>query len=903
MELNSSILAALKKIGIEEFTAAQKAAMPKILSGKNVLLIAPSGFGKTEAAIAPILHRICEDKPKPISCVYITPLRALNRDMLKRVKFLAVELGLKAAVRHSDTPVSERSRHVTHPPDIMITTPETLQILLIAKRMKEHLKNVKWVVVDEIHELADDERGAQLAVGLERLAHLRSGEFQRIGLSATVGSPQEVGNFLVGKRRNVAIVNVPIPKEMEIKVVCPKVLDKDRNWAEKLSIDPKVAASLRYCKNIIGEHTSSLLFVNTRNNAEFLGSRFLLLDENFRIGVHHGSLSKNIRIQMEDEFKAQILKALICTSSLELGIDIGSVNLVLQYSSPRQVTRIIQRTGRSGHAVAARSKGVIVAFEPDEISEASAIAQRASSKELEPVKVRENNLAVLANQLVAIAMGGRILIKKAYEIVKDSHPFRNLSFRDFSDTLQLLSDMRIVRIDNDMLRKSKGSFDYFFDNISMIPDEKSYKVRDITTRRVIGTLDERFVDAFATEGLNFVMRGLSWHLVEVKDNEVLAEPLKTIGTIPSWVGEEIPVPFEVAALVGKFRRKKELGHHSDKECLEAFQNYLKEQEKSGNATPHDKLITIENGNREIIINACFGTRVNETLGQLISSFLSARLGETVRVTIDPYRIILEVPRALDPKKVEEILKTTNPNALPQILYIMVKNSTYFRWQLIRTAKKFGAIKKGADLRVLSISRLVDVYEDTPLAKEAANRTIWEVMDLKNTAWVLESIQKGDIALRITPLSPIGLAFGEKGGELILPKKPDAVTLNALKRRLESERVVLYCLYCKNKRRYVVKDVPKKILCPQCGGVLVAAIPQRKALMKAEDNKRELSKLYKNANLIMAHGEKAVLTLMGRGIGVDVAARILRNLHETEEEFLRDLLKAEVSYARTRRFWD
>ncbi|MCK5548362.1 MAG: ATP-dependent helicase, partial [Thermoplasmata archaeon] len=292
------------------------------------------------------------------------------------------------------------------------------------------------------------------------------------------------------------------------------------------------------------------------------------------------------------------------------------------------------------------------------------------------------------------------------------------------------------------------------------------------------------------------------------------------------------------------------------------------------------------------------------------SFLSARLGESVGVHIDPYRIILEMPGYIDPKRIEDILKTTNPRALPKIIRTVVKNSSYFRWQFVRTAKKFGALRKGADVRGMSISRFINAYEGTPLMKDAVDKTIWEFIDLGNTARVLEAIQKGDIEVRITGLSPIGRRYGERGQQYILPVKPDAMTLGALKKRLEKETVALMCLYCKSKRRLSVKNVPKKVVCQNCGGVLIAAIPGHRdrgaAKPRAADlksGKKEISRLYKNANLVMAHGKKAVLALMARGIGVDAAARILRKPHETEEEFLRDLLKAEVSYARTRRFWD
>ncbi len=241
--------------------------------------------------------------------------------------------------------------------------------------------------------------------------------------------------------------------------------------------------------------------------------------------------------------------------------------------------------------------------------------------------------------------------------------------------------------------------------------------------------------------------------------------------------------------------------------------------------------------------------------------------------------------------------------MPQLLHLVVKNSSYFRWQLVRTAKKFGALRKEAEKGTLNMSRFMDAFEDTSLAKEAVERTLWELMDTEGASKVLKGIQDGDIELKITKLTPIGLSYSERGGQLVVPRIPDAMTLGALKRRLDNEKVVLHCLYCKNRRRLSVKSVPKKVQCPKCGGVLIAAIPQRMARDKLDEGKRERSKLYKNANLVMAYGKKAVITLMARGIGPDIAARILRHLHENEEEFLRDLLKAEVSYARTRRFWD
>src|SRR5881296_1071037 len=425
--LDPRIIDTVRALGIETFTEPQERAIPRILAGANVLLVAPTGIGKTEAALLPILDRILRDKPEPTSCLYITPLRALNRDMLRRMTFFADRLGVRVAVRHGDTTPQERAAITRHPPDILITTPETFQILFTGRKLREHLRSVRWVVVDEIHELASDERGAQLAVGLERLRDLTGREFQRIGLSATVGTPDEVAAFLGGVDRRVEVIRVRIPKGIRIRVEMPTTAKEDSEIAERLRVKPGQAAALRRCYELIKEHQSTLFFVNTRDTAEFLSSRLAAWYQDPKIGVHHGSISKDVRVQMEDDFKSGGLRALVCTSSLELGIDVGTADFVLQYNSPREVSRLVQRIGRSGHGVGEVSDGVILATHEDDVAEACAIARRALAEEIEDLVVRKDNRSVLANQLVALAVSERFAsLDEAYETFRRSWPFREL---------------------------------------------------------------------------------------------------------------------------------------------------------------------------------------------------------------------------------------------------------------------------------------------------------------------------------------------------------------------------------------------------------------------------------------------------------------------------------------------
>ena len=910
--LDPRILEALGAMGVEAFTEPQIQAIPRILAGANVLLVAPTGIGKTEAALLPILDRILKDRPAAPSCLYITPLRALNRDMLRRMTFFAERLGLTVAVRHGDTSSRERAQITRHPPDVLITTPETFQILFTGRNLREQLARVRWVVVDEIHELASDERGAQLAIGLERLRDLAGREAQRIGLSATVGSQEEVGHFLGGVGREVEVLRVRIPKGMRVRVETPSRETADREIADRLRVKPDQATALRRCYELVKDHTSTLFFVNTRDTAEFLSSRIASWYQDPTVGVHHGSLSKDVRVQMEDDFKAGHLRALICTSSLELGIDVGSADFVLQYNSPREVARLVQRIGRSGHGVGEVADGAILATSEDEFAEAAVIARRALAEEIEPIPIRPNNRAVLANQLVAMAVAERFVsADAAFATVRRAWPYRDLLRVDFEELLEQLSGLKVLWSREGQFGRSSHSLTYFFENISMIPDVKTYRVIDLSSRRVIGTLDEWFVAENAKLGQAFIMRGTAWRFVDFKDDHVLVEPVKEIGDVPSWIGEDIPVPFDVATEVGKIRRERDLSAYPVNDYGTRRLLELLESAKDAPLAT-DTRVTIETSKELLIVNACFGSKVNETLAQLISSLLSARFGQSVGVQTDPYRIVLEVPRAVRPQQIVEILRPEDPDALDPLLRVILKSSAVLRWSFVHVAKKFGALRRDVDWEAVSIPRLLKTFENTPLFEEVLDKVFWERMDLPRTVEVLRAIQAGTIELTVVNrLTPVGRAGVEGGRILIAPSKADHATLMAVKQRIERETATLLCLNCHMSWRSNIGELPNRIRCPKCEGLMVAVIaPYERDRLRGLDlrgtdreSRRYAKRLYTNASLVMAHGKKAVVALMARGVGEETAARILRGYHETEEDFLRDVLAAEITYARTKRFWD
>ena len=511
---------ALAELSFSEPTLPQSMAFSPILDGENVLLIAPTGSGKTEAVLLPIFSKLIQEETKKgISVVYITPLRALNRDLLKRLTFWANRLGISVEVRHGDTEVKLRRRQAISPPQMLVTTPETLQAILPGSRMKQHLSRVRYVVLDEVHELASSKRGVQLTIALERLYEVVGSEFQRIGLSATVGNPDEVAKFISGMRRNVRIVQALLTKGYKYSVENPHPIDIDFDLAGKLGTASEAVARIRRLTELVDSHKSTLIFVNSRTIAEMLGHKFNQLGR-ADIAVHHGSLSREERVRIEDEFKAGVLKAIICTSTLELGIDIGNVDLVIQYLSPRQVSSLIQRVGRSGHRLDMLSEGVIITAFPDDTLESTAAVRNARENRLEPLLIHEEALDVLAHQVVGTLMDkGSIGLKELLAIVRRAYPYRKLRQDTLLDVIYFLARLGELRYEQEgkVLKRARKTRSYYFENLSMIPDERRYPIVNVISDRKIGTLGDEFMALRARVGLNFIVRGKVWRIVQIEE--------------------------------------------------------------------------------------------------------------------------------------------------------------------------------------------------------------------------------------------------------------------------------------------------------------------------------------------------------------------------------------------------
>jgi ATP-dependent Lhr-like helicase len=945
-------------------TEPQELSIPLILAGKDVLLIAPTGSGKTEAAVLPILHKILNLKQqkqvkKGFLVLYITPLRALNRDMLLRLEHWGKQLDIKIEVRHGDTSMYARRRQALEPPDVLITTPETIQAMIPGARLRENLKSVNYVIIDEVHELANSKRGAQLAVALERVAEL-AGEFQRICLSATVGNPKEVANYFAG-RKPMQVVNTVSTKSVDIAVLRPKRTDKDVQAARGSGVDPEVLAHVRAIRDVVNEegNNSTLIFVNTRRAAEMLGS-LLNRYERGLIGVHHGSLSKEMRIEAEDNLKNGVIKGLICTSSMELGIDIGSIDMVVQYASPREVTRLVQRVGRASHSFQKTSSGKIIALTPDDVAESVVIAKRARAGEIENIRLKEGSLDVLANQICGVLLDtGVITCDKLYTLLKRAYPFRNLSLDALRRVIDQLAAEGLLKREGERLWRSKSTRNYYYENLSMIPDERKVKVYDIVTGKLICMLDERFVLNFADPGALFVAKGDTWRIVDTELDEegdgakLKVEPgVKREGEIPNWEGEEIPVPFAITQDVGNLRakvasfvsangnidalkRELELEYGVNGECFETLIDLITKQIKKGYPVPtaQDIFVEFTDDGREVIFNTCFGHLVNETFGRLLITLLGARLGIDISMEIDPYRIKLKSSRRMKREAVQQTLDSIDPKYVQALLEKTLKHSFLFKWELLNVAKRFGALRKNFNRKQISADKLIKLFSETPIYNETVRDIFADKLDVERTTEIVQKMKSGDLKVQFSSngLSPVGASGYLGWRDLLATERDESLIIEALRNRIMNDRVILFCVHCKRwesrrRVRTVIELGEESLVCPICNSRLIAALKpwetdeiklvKQSSAAKTDTNgkgteKERVKRVYRNANFVLSHGVRAVIALAARGVGPETASRIMRRFNpslqatesEEEHEFYRSILEEERRYARTRRFWE
>ncbi|HML02696.1 MAG TPA: DEAD/DEAH box helicase [Candidatus Bathyarchaeia archaeon] len=944
--LAKPIQEALVETGFSAPTEPQIKAIPLILAGKNVLLVAPTGSGKTEAVLLPVFSNFIRQEDKAgIAILYVTPLRALNRDMVRRLSFWARNLGVSVEVRHGDTEIKIRRRQALRPPNMLVTTPETLQAIMPGNRIRQHLSHVRYVLIDEVHELAADERGAQLTVALERLFEITGKEFQRIGLSATISNPIEIARFVTGSSRSIEIVEVQLPKGYQYSVEFPVPMDLDYDVASKLRTTAEATARIRRMLDLVRSHKSTLIFVNSRANAEMLGNRFNQLTSD--IAVHHGSLSREERAVIEDDFKAGRLKAIVCTSTLELGIDIGSVELVIQYMSPRQVSSLIQRVGRSGHRWDLVSKGVIVAAFPDDILESLAAVKRAHETLLEPIQPHRDALDVLAHQIAGILMDKRTAtLNQVLQIIRRAYPYESLSGAKLLDVSNYLNILGELRIEGDALKKARKTRMYYYENLSMIPDEKRYPIVDVLSDHTIGTLGDEFMALRARIGLNFICKGKVWRIVQIEDETgtVYVVPSEDpFAAIPGWDGEMLPVPFELAQETGRIRKEiaetlqKEVTTEkaaeslakrfsTDQSVIFKAAEEIREHLRQNVPVPTHELILVEGLDKFVVIHACFGEIVNRTLGSIFDTILSDQ-ELIVGWWNDGYRILIETPRKVTLENLQKMSKTLfnlSDEEVDRAFGEYLKSHFPFGYKMKFVGERFGALPRGKTMSPSRQEELARRFEKTPVYEETLREAMMEKVDIPTVKRLMKEINNAKVKistlLRLEKPSPLGYAILAKFSqtpELMAPEQVLISNVERMKKELNARTVTLLCLSSGDwsaTRR--IRELPEKPVCEKCGSGLLAQVrldqnPQtllnllRRRLKGEELGLEELAHLTyarRTADLTLSYGKKALIALQVKGIGPETAFRILGKMHPNEDDLYMDLLRAKIQYLRTKPYW-
>ncbi|MCY0860211.1 MAG: DEAD/DEAH box helicase [Sulfolobaceae archaeon] len=910
---NKDFVRRLLELGYKELTPIQKIAIPKVLEGKNLVIIAPTGYGKTESAILPVFYKIYNERPERISALYITPLRALNRDLEDRLRKIGDKFDIRVAVRHGDTSERERKNIIKEPPDLLITTPETLQYLIVNENYKNLFRNLRWIIVDELQEMLDDKRGIELSILLERIKRITNNKPQLIGLSATISDIELAKRFL-DSEGNVEVARIDATKDLEISINLAPPTEDDINKSAHSNLNPETIARLRSLAEIIKNNKPVLIFTNTRETTEFLANTLKTM-YNINIVAHHGSLSREVRTSAEKDFKEGKLDALTATSSLELGIDIGSIRLVVQYMSPRQVIRLIQRVGRSGHSVHLKSRGIIVPSEDVfDILECASIVDMLKAGYLEKSLVEFKPYDVAAHEIAGLVLEKIVDKQEIYELLKRSYYFRDLTLDELENILSMLEAAKIVRRRDSKVLPYARTISYYY-NVNMIPDSlRTYIVINMVDNTKIGTLDEDFVVQLE-EGSVIVLGGRLWKVNSIEENKIYVEETELkAGILPSWFGESIPVEKEVAMKAYEFLERISKGErveYLDDYSYNKIKQILNEHIARGYPLPTKNRIVIENiGGTLLIIHAPFGTRGNNTLGALISSILSRIKGIKTSYRADAYHIAISSVLPVSKTDIENIIKSllsSEESTLIEYLKISIKESPQFKWSILIEAERFGAIEPKSDITITST--LLKAYYDTIIGEEAVRELMTKdydieiFKDLKKVTWNV---------IDVPSISPLAKMFLDK---ILLLRKDSAETpvlIEVFKRRLMESQVRVVCILCGWNGVFKAKDVPIK--CPNCGSVFLTVLNKddtegmeiiKKALkgMKlSKAEKKVLEDLKLIADYYSSNNKYVAIGLSVRGVGPHNIGKALSRLRDGENSFYEALLDEERRFLKYRKFW-
>jgi ATP-dependent Lhr-like helicase len=783
-------------------TPAQEQAWPAIASGEHVLISAPTGSGKTLAAFLYAIDQLAQNPPieKPrdrrISLVYVSPLKALSYDIDRnlRTPLRGIGADLRVAVRTGDTPQRDRQQMLRDAPDILITTPESLYLMLTG-RAQSLFQGARWCIVDEIHAVASTKRGAHLALTLERLTQAAGTDVQRIGLSATQNPLEEVGRFMVGPRRQCRIVDTGVRKELDLKIHVPveSMVEPDETPAPSLdpleggeatrrSIWPAIYPEL---VELIKAHKSTILFVNNRRGAERLALRLNDLAGEEIARSHHGSLAREERTVVEEMLKAGELPCLVATSSLELGIDMGAVDLVIQVESPKSVARGLQRIGRAGHSVGDVSRGRIFPKFRADLLECAVVARRMRDAQIETTVVPRNALDVLAQQIVAIAAAAEqnetaptVNVDDLFALVTRTHSYAELPRAQYENVLDMLDGRypsqefaelrpRIVwdRIAG-TIRARPGARQLAVTNAGTIPDRGLFAVTLPDGRRV-GELDEEMVYE-ARPGQTFLLGATTWRIEEIGRDRVIVTPAPGLpGAVPFWKGDTLGRPKELGEAIGAFARWAvdqpaevlERDYDLDERAAGNLLEFLAEQQQATRVIPSDKAIVVERfrdeiGDWRLCVLTPFGGRVHAAWSLALSARIRDEFGLESDAIYSDDGIIIHLPDAEEPPGAELVL--LQPDEIEDLVVAELGSSALFGARFRENAGRSLLIPRARPgkrtplwqqrLKAQSLLEVAKKYGDFPVILETYRECLRDVLDVPGLVELLTRLHRREITL-------------------------------------------------------------------------------------------------------------------------------------------------------------
>lgn len=834
----------------DDFTPAQKQAIVEIHNKKNILISSPTGSGKTLTAFLSIISKLVtlsqkEELTDNVYCIYISPLKALDNDIEKNLeeplkgieKIAGRELGIRKAVRTGDTSQYQRQKMLKKPPHILITTPETLSILLVAPKFREKLSHVKYVIIDEIHSLADNKRGVHLSLSLERLHHLIGG-FTRIGLSATVSPLEEVAKFLVGYEydieRDCLVASINYLKELDMEVISPV---SDIVLAD--SEDTRLA-TYDILDDLIQENKTTLIFTNTRSGTErFVYNLKTMYPSHYNsnnIMAHHSSLSKEVRLETENKLKNGELKCVISSTSLELGIDIGYIDLVVLINSPKSVSRALQRIGRSGHRLHEKSKGKIIVTDRDDLVECSVLLKDAKEGKIDKINIPKNCLDVLAQHIYGMAIENPWDIDYAYDVIRKSYCYKDITRDEYEDVLSYMAgeyselEERYVYAkiwidykENTFGKRGKLARALYSTNIGTIPDSSGVLVK--CDGETVGKIEEDFMERLK-KGDTFVLGGNTYRFNYGKGMTINVSPASGPPTIPSWFSQQLPLSFDLAMDIQRFRAhmdSKFQYRRSKEEIMEFIHEYLYVDDFAANSIyeyfveqykyakiPSNRKMLIEyytgfGGKKFVIFHSLFGRKVNDALSRATAYLVAKRYNANVTISISDNGFYLSSDGKIGGlESFRELTPENFRNILTQSLSKTETLASRFRHcagRSLMTLRRYKGKSKSVgrqQVRGKILLKFVEEMDDNfPILSEARRETLEDYMDVENAEKVIQWIANEEMEIKvINTVIPTPFAFNlvsqgyldvlNQNDKAEFTKRMHKAVLDKIKSKLEDE---------------------------------------------------------------------------------------------------------------------